>query len=74
MIPLKLTAEERQANWADYCRRRNWARLCILLVLTLLFLLLKLMPYLPSGLLYVNWVSVMTVILVPIGIVVGAYL
>ena len=74
MIPLKLTAEERQANWADYCRRRNWARLGILLVLAILFLLLKITPYLPPRLRYVNWVSVMAVILVPIGIVVGAYL
>ena len=74
MIPLKLTAEERQAIWADYCRRRNWARLGILLVLAILYLLLKITPYLSPRLQYINWVSVMAVILVPIGIVVGLYL
>ena len=74
MIPLKLTAEERQAKWADYCRRRNWARLGILLMLAILFLLLKITPYLPPRLQYVNWVSVMAVLFVPIGIVVGVYL
>ena len=74
MIPKKQTPEERRAGWADYCRRRNWARLGILLVLATLFRLLKATPYLPSRLLYVNWVSVMAVILVPIGILVGLYL
>jgi hypothetical protein len=74
MIPKKQTPEEQRAGWADYCRRRNWARLGILLVLAILFLLLKITPYLPSRLLYVNWVSATTVILVPIGIVAGLYL
>jgi hypothetical protein len=74
MIPLKLTPEERRAIWTDYCRRRNWARAGIILVLAILFLLRKSIPYLPPWMLDINWASAMAVILVPIGIVVSFYL
>jgi hypothetical protein len=50
MIPLKQTPEEQRAGWADYCRRRNWARLSTLSVAAFFVLLGRMTPYLPSKL------------------------
>jgi hypothetical protein len=75
MIPLKQTPEEQQAGWADYCRRRNWARLSLLLVAVAPFFLRKMLPHLLLKLTYLSWISYALATLLFVGIavfVVGA--
>jgi hypothetical protein len=70
MIPAKQTPEERRAGWTDYKRRRNWARLSILLVAAALYVLRKLFAPLLVKMVSLSWISYAAITLLFVGAVI----